>query len=450
MHNSKAAWSRAIIFIMVFILINFGLTFVLFPQGNFSRMTLREMYSQPGKIDIAFAGASLTQRGIDPYIMDKELDYNTFDYAFSAQVYTGTYYSLKELFKYHKPKLIVLTTDSLSYTTKEEKTMAYISTSQYMKSLTNNIQYYFGSAQDGSYLDRLFVWRGDHVKSIQEAINNVNEKLKPAYVNYPEPGQVDSLATHKSGYIGKGFTKIDPSDPKEGTINYDKIGKATYDSDNISDIQEKDVEYLKKINELCKTNNCELILLNTPAPAFSILGTKNYFEFDNEIAKISKELNIEYYNYNLIKPDLFKSQGDYFSDHEHLNGKGAEAFSKSLATFLKLRQKGEDLSKYFYTPEEYCASINYVTNTWFNWSKNDNEITLTADSLHGTNVTPEYQFVLTDLENGQKHVIRDYNTNPKFTFDSLSYKKYKIRVNARVSGSNDDKLTRYYEEDILK
>ncbi len=450
MHNSKAKWFRAIIFVMVFILINFGLTFVLVPQGNFSRMTMREMYSKPESMDIVFAGASLTQRGINPYIVDKELGCNTFDYAFAGQIYTGTYYCLKELFKYQKPKLIVLTTDSLSYTTKEEETMAYISTSLYMKSLFNKIQFYFESAQDGSYLDRLFVWRGDHVKSIQESVNTIGEKLKPSYVNYPEPGQVESFATLKTGYTGKGFTRIDPSDSKQGTINYDKIGKATYDNLNISNIQEKNVEYLKKISELCKTNNCELILVNTPTPAFSVLGTKNYFEFNNEMAKISKELNIEYYNYNLIKPDIFKIQGDYFSDHVHLNGKGAEVFSKSLATFLKLRQKGEDLSKYFYTPEEYYASINYVTNTWFNWESNDNKIALSADSLHGSKVTPEYQFVLTDLETGEQQIIRDYDKNPNFVFDPKSYKKYKIRVNARVAGSNNNEATRYYEEEISK
>jgi hypothetical protein len=450
MRNSKAAWFRVIIFFIVFIMINYGLTFVLVPQGNYSRMTMREMYSQPKNIDIAFAGASLSQRDINPYIMDKELGCNTFDYAFSGQIYTGTYYSLKELFKYHKPKLIVLTTEPLSYTTKEEEPISYISISLYMKSLLNKVQFYFGSAQDGSYLDRLFVWRGYHAKSIHEVANNIREKLKTSYINYPEPGQVESLSKVKNGYAGKGATRIDPSDSKQGTINYDQLGKGTYDNININDIQEKNVEYLRKIAELCKLNNSRLILLYTPIPAFSVLRVKNYFDFNNEISKIAKDLNVEYYNYNLIKPDLFKSQGDYFSDHIHLNSKGAEVFSNSLAAFLKLRENGEDLSKYFYTPEEYYASINYVTNTWFNWSKDGSKVTLAADSFHGSKVTPEYQFVLTDSETGESYIMRDYDTNTKFTFDSTSYKKYKIRVNARVAGSNDDKLTRYYEEDISK
>jgi hypothetical protein len=448
MHNSKAAWFRAIIFVIVFIMINYVLTFLVVPKGDISRMAMREMYSQTKNIDVVFAGASFSQRDINPYIMDKELGCNTFNYAFSAQTYTGTYYSLKELFNYHKPKLIVLTTDPTNYTTKEEKALVFLSVAPYMKSLFNKIQYYFGSAQDGSYLDRLFAWRGYHVKSIQDAINNVYGKLDSSYINYPKPGQIEDLATHKSGYIGKGAIKVDSNDPQE-TVNYDNL-KIPYSNININDVQEKNVEYLKKISELCKANNCELILLDAPFPTFQVLKVKNYFEFDNEVTKIAKDLNIEYYNYNLIKPQLFKLDGDYFSDNEHLNSSGAEAFSKSLAAFLKLRQNGDDMSKYFYTPEEYYASINYISITSFNWTQNDNKIKLVADSFHGSKVVPEYQFVLTDLETGKQHIIRDYDKNPNFVFDSTSYKKYKIRVNARVTGSDNNEAIRYYEETISK
>ena len=449
MHNSKAPWFRAIIFVIVFIMINYVLTFVVVPKGDISRKVMREMYSQTEDMDVVFAGASLSQRDINPYIMDKELDCKTFDYPFDYQMFIGTYYSLKELFDYQKPKLVVVTTEQTNFTTKGEKPIVYLSTAPYMKSFFNEVQYYFASsAQDGYYLDRLFAWRGYHVKSIQDAVKNIYEKLDPSYINYPQPGQVEAFANNKSGYIGKGGLKVDPSDPK-GTINYDNV-KSSYTNQNINDIKEKDVEYLKKISELCKANNCKLILLSPSAPVFQVLRTKNYFDFDNEMAKIAKDLNIEYYNYNLIKPELFNLKGDYFSDREHLNSKGAEAFSKSLATFLKLRQNGDDMNKYFYTPEEYYASINYVALTWFNFTKDDNKITLVANSFYGTKVVPEYQYILTDSETGKQHIIRDYDKNPTFVFDSSSYKKYKIRVNARVYGSNNDEFTRYYEEEISK
>ena len=449
MHNSKAAWFKAIMFIVVLIFINYALTFAFVPKGNNTRMTMREMYSQKENIDVAFVGASLSERDINPYIMDKQLGVKTFDYAFPSQMFTGTYYSLKELFDYQKPKLMVLTAEQVNFTNKGEKPLVYLSTAPYMKSFFNEVQYYFAaSAQDGSYLDRLFPWRGYHVDSIQNLVKNIYGKLDPTYINYPEAGKVEAFENNKSGYIGKGAVKVNPSDSK-GTINYDNV-KGSHDIRNISDIQKTDVEYLKKISDLCKANNCKLILLTPPAPVYQVLRVKNYFDFNKEITKIAKNLNIEYYDYNLIKPELFKSKEDYFSDGEHLNSKGAEAFSESLANFLKLRQKGEDMNKYFYKPEEYSAAENYISITWFSFAKKGSKVILTADSIHGTKVTPEYQFVLTDLQNGKEHIIRDYNKNPTFVFDSTAYKKYKIRVNARVAGSNNNDNVRYYEEAISK
>lgn len=453
MHNSKAVWFKAVIFVMVFIMINYALTFAFVPKGNNTRMTMLEMYSQKENMDVAFVGASLSERDINPYIMNKELGIKTFDYAFPSQMFVGTYYSLKELFNYQKPKLMVLTAEQTNFTAKGEKPLVYLSTAPYMKSFFNEIQYYFASsAQDGSYLDRLFPWRGYHVDSMQNLLKNIYGKLNPAYTQYPETGQVEAFENNKSGYIGKGAVKVNPSDSK-GTLNYDNV-KGSHDNRNIGDIKEINVEYLKKISELCKVNNCKLILLIPPAPVYQVLRVKNYFDFDNEISKIAKNLNIEYYDYNLIKPELFKQKEDYFSDGEHLNSQGAEAFSTSLANFLKLREKGEDMKKYFYKPEEYNASEKYVSITWFNFTKNGNKVTLTADSIHGSDVVPEYQFVLTDLETGKQEIIRDYNKNPTVVFDSTGHKKYKIRVNARLAGSNANTnandSVRYYEEAISK
>lgn len=450
MRSSKKAWCRAIIFTLVFITANYALTFVLVPKGDISRMVIREMYSETKNFDIVFAGASLSQRDIDPYIIDKELNCNSFDYSFSQQQFSGTYYSLKELFKYHKPKMIVVSMDPSNFTTPEEQPISYYSVALYMKSFLNKVQFYFGSAKEGSALDKLFVWQGYHVKTINEAISNVYEKLEPSYINYPEPGQVEAFSTRKDGYIGKGALKFDYNDPKN-LINYDTLGKFNHNTVyNISDIQKNNVEYLRKISELCKKNNCELILLTTPFTKYEVLRVKNYFEFDDEVAKIAKKLGIVYYNYNLIKPQFFNPQDDYFIDYIHFNSKGKEAFSESLANFLKLRDEGKDMSEYFCKTEEYYASVNYVTNTWFTYTKNDNSITLVGDSFHGSNVVPEYQFVLTDLESGENHIIRDYDTNPSFVFDSKSYKKYKVRVNARAAGCTSDELTRHYEEDIVK
>lgn len=449
MHNSKNAWIRAILFILIFIIINNFLIFAICPKGNYSRNTILEMYSEKENIDLVFAGSSYSIKGINPYIMDEKLKNNTFCYGFSAQIYIGTYYSLKELFKYHNPKTIVLNTDLESYTREKEDIMAYIPSFLYMKPSFDKLKFYLDSSkQGGLYINKLFLWPEHHVKSLKEISSNIKAKLDSNYSNYPQEEQVEDYKNKKYGYIGKGFVNVDPNDSKN-VLNDNKLGKMERKSTDLSKINKSNVEYFQKIVNLCKDNNAELILVHFPLPNYRIFNESNYFKFDEEINRIAKEQGIDYYNYNLIKPELFKSKTEYFQDYAHLNGKGSEVFSKSFAEFLKLRSSGEDMGKYFYTPEEYFDTINYINNTWFTWKIKEDKIDIKADSFYGNNIKPEYQFILIDSKTGKKEVVRDYDTNPNFTLKKPKLSTYKIRVNAREVGNNVE-FSRYYEEELGK
>lgn len=447
MRNSKMAWFKTIVFLVGFIIINSLIGFVISPKGGYSRSTLREMYAESENIDIAFAGSSYAIKGINPYIMDEELGCNTFDYSFSAQIYTGTYYSLKELFKHHQPKMIVLNTDLISYTREEEHIMAYIPVVSYFESLKGKFDFFINTAKDGSYIDRIFLWKTYHVKSVKDAITNIQNKLKPEYINYPQQEQLDSYKNSKSGYAGKGFVRADASDPKN-VLDDNKLKKMSIKTTKLDSIQAQNIEYFKKIVDLCKENNSELVLVQMPIPTYRIFSEKNYFEFSEKIGEIAKEEGIDYYDYNLIKPEIFKSETKYFHDYAHFNSEGADIFSKSFAKFLKIRDSGEDMSKYFYNKDEYLDSINYINNTWFTHKVNGNEMTFKADSFYGGDVIPEYQFILTDNSTGESKIIRDYDTEPSVTIKKPK-SNYKIRVNAREKGS-DVEYSRYYEEEFKK
>ncbi|NFS10789.1 hypothetical protein FDE77_05715 [Clostridium botulinum] len=451
MHNSKLSWFKAIMFIIILIFVNKLLIYIISPAANMSRSTILEMYSEKKNIDIVFAGASNSKR-IDPYIMDKELNCNTFDYAFNSQLYTGTYYCLKELFKYHNPKTVVVTTDINRYIGGEEDPKSYMAIVSSLKSIKNKISFYFNSAANGSYLDRILIWPKYHVNSMKEIPNNVKEKIKSSYRNYPEKIQSETYnkmyKEGKAGYMGKGFERLYISNNKK-FLDENNLGKMVIKNNDLKDIQYKNIEYFKKIINLCKENNAEVIFLQTPIPTHSIFNEKNYFKFDEEINRLAKENGVDYYNYNLIKPNLFKSKIEYFLDYAHLNAAGSEIFCKSFAEFLKLRSSGEDMEKYFYTPEEYVDTINYINNTWFTWEMGKDKIDIKADSFYGNNIKPEYQFILIDSKTGKKEVIRDYDKNSNFTLKKPKLSTYKIRVNAREVGNNVE-FSRYYEEEFGK
>lgn len=451
MHNSKVAWLKAIAFMVMLICINNILIFALSPANNISRNTILDMYSEKKNIDMVFAGSSYSRR-INPYIMNEELNINTFDYGFNGQNYIGTYYCLKELFEYHQPKTVVLSTDLNSYTDKEENPKSYMAIVSSLKSFSNKIQFYINSSADGSYLDRLSIWPKYHVNSLKDIPNNITNKLQEDYVNYPKDTQEqiykNSYENNKFGYMGKGFLKVDINNSKN-VLNENKLGKMSRRSTELSTIQQKNINYFKKIVNLCNENNSELILLHTPIPTSEIFKEKNYFEFNKEIGSIAKNNGVDYYDFNLVKPELFQAKTEYFQDTAHLNSKGADIFTKSFAEFLKLRTSGEDMSKYFYTPEEYFDTINYINNTWFTWKMDKDKIDIKADSFYGNNIKPEYQFILIDSKTGKKEVIRDYDTNPNFTLKKPKLSTYKIRVNAREVGNNVE-FSRYYEEEFGK
>lgn len=447
MGNSKKAWLKSVIFLIVFIIINNLFVFLICPKEPYSSKILKDMYNSDKNIDIAFAGSSYFVYGINPYIIDKELECNTFNYSFRAQSYIGTYYCLEELFKYHNPKLIVLSTDISSFINEQESVEAYAGVIPNIKSFDIKTEYFFDSIKEGKNLNKIFTWRTYNVKSVKDILNNVKKKKSDEYKNYTTSELLNYYEANKDkyGYMGKGFARLSEDN---NIINDNKLGKMMIKETNLDKIKDKNIEYFKKISKLCRDNNTELILVQTPYPTFSVFKEKNYFEFSEKIGEIAKDENVDYYDFNLVKPEIFEAKSKYFRDHEHLAATGADIFSKSFTRFLKLRDSGEDMSKYFYTPNEYLQSIDYINNTWFDTMKDGNNITIKADSFYGEQVIPEYQFILTDTKTGKSKVIRDYSTDTTLTIEEPK-SNYKIRLNAREKGS-DVEYSRYYEKEVKK
>lgn len=444
----KSKWTKVIAFFITLFFINQIMIFVLCPKGTYERSTMKDMYSLKLNADVVFAGSSYTVRGINPYIMDDKMQKNTLDYAFDGQIYIGTYYSLKELFKYHKPETIVLSTDWNNYTNNAESELYFGQVFMNMKPSLNKLQYYIAeSKQDNSFLSRYFLWTKCHSNVFTDIMKNVKVKSTSKYRDYPKYGKIDSDDKERK-YMGKGFVSIDSS-IDEDRLDENKLGKMDLDKTDTDKINPKNIEYFKKIADLCKKNNCKLILVQFPVPVYEILREKNYFKFDEKISEYAKEQDVPYYNFNLLKPDIFKTDISDFHDRFHLNDKGAEKFSNFLADFLNKRNNGEDVDNMFETSDDYFNSVDYITNTWFNAKIDGNKINLKADSLYGPKVIPEYQFVLTDTNTGDSSILKDYSKDSELTTHKPDLDNYKITVYAREQGSSKQ-YSCYYEQKFRK
>lgn len=431
---------RLLIFLLLCVFINQILVFALMPTGGFTRLMLHELYTDDNDIEIVFSGSSLAFPHFNPAIIDKDMDTYSFNIGSSAQTYPGNYAMLQEMFTHHNPKYVILTTEWINYIQTEESVVTYLSLIPYIKSPVTRFEYLLNSGKDGSWRNRIFWWTGYHVNSYSDMIGNIRTKTQDSdYLNYKY------LSYESEEYRGRGYVyrKITEQEP---AYNPDTYGKINWSHWDLANVNPNAVKMFEKIVSLCHKNNCELILINPPRPKIDLLSVDNYFEADAYINELALKNEVKYYNFNLAKPELFSVPDNYFYDHSHMNGLGATVFSHSFSKFMNDFIAGKDVNSYFYSPQEFLASIDYLTNVWFSYKINNDTVSVQADSLQGSNAIPEYQFIMTD-ENDNTVLYREYSLNGVMEFTRPESGSYILRVNGRTKGT-DTAYEHFYEEKI--
>lgn len=436
---------KLIIFIGIVFIINEILIFTQEPKNTTVKVMWRTFY-QEKNLDTLFVGSSLCMNSLNPYIINDRLEINSFNMGTIAQSLEQTHIGIEEGVKNHKIKTVVLVIGHFTFTQKN--------------TLNMDIQFINAKLENKNIKEKLkekikFIFSKEHIKNI-ESINyffpwiydNIGFTPKTVLENIKikinNRGISENEIYKKQGwnYIGKGFSVYDKSH------DYNKVGNNISNSIYSKENYLKNFEILERISEVCKKRNIDLIIVNTPHPVYDILGyDENYFLTMNEIEKFFKKLRIPYYDFNLIKTVIFKSNEDYFKDFEHLNQKGATEFSKAFAKFMKLREKGEDMEKYFYTPEEYLESIKHISIVNFDTENREKGINILAKAYTGSKVNVEYEMLAYNESLNKYEVIREYDKNPQCFYLVNENKKYKIRVNARQVGTNVS-YERYYEKEI--
>lgn len=90
---------------------------------------------------------------------------------------------------------------------------------------------------------------------------------------------------------------------------------------------------LTRIAEFCKKQNIRLVLVTAPLPSAYVQDTQNYQAYVDAMRSFAAANGTQYWDFSLFKDtDLLPIGFDDFSDMHHLNGQGAETFSKAFAT----------------------------------------------------------------------------------------------------------------------
>ena len=437
---------KIVVFVVLLVLINEACNFALEPIGSASD-TMWSDYVKEEDLDMVYTGSSFSLRAFNPYIIDEALGTNSYNMGTPMQAINQTYVAIKTAIEEHNLDTVIL---ALNYSTLE-----------FERPAAAKVAFYRAKGQNEPFIERmldmimftldednrtectsinfLFPWIYNHVNIDRNSIiTNIRDKMA---------GKTEETVTEgvpESVYVGKGFGYY------VGELDYNTIGnmnsKTSYTNVFFADA----FEVIIDIIELCKKNDVELIAVNVPRPALDIVSYgEDYFVKYERIRQLFAENGAVYFDFNLIKPEIMEIKEEYFVDIEHFNEEGTKQFSASFAKFLQLYKGGENMEQFFYSPEEYLQTINYITNTYFEAQMQEDGILLEANAYHGTGVVPEYEFSLWDDKTDTYTVIREYSKEREFLFKPTEQAdSYYICVKARQVGDKIE-YERFYKMEVV-
>lgn len=130
---------------------------------------------------------------------------------------------------------------------------------------------------------------------------------------------------HAYPFIGK-FYDREGNNLNSKSVQANIEGHYYTEDGRLQSFSELQVEYLQKISDLCKENDIQLILINTPK--HRLYNEKIPKEFVNHYYKIIQKITSD--NVNFIDLHAYHLPDDNYGDGDHLNAFGAKKISEIL------------------------------------------------------------------------------------------------------------------------
>ena len=268
----------------------------------------RAMYYQPkNSIDVVMMGSSHVHCDIDTGLLWNDYGIAAFDYSAAEQPLWNTYYYLKEICKYQKPKVVVLDLYSPAKN-KEDYQYDWLRQNLYgMRLSINKMQMLAASVEPDRITDYFPAFAFYH-----DRFSDLTTK------DLLYPFTASSTLVEYKGFVP--YLEVKPQERPELT------------QENSGGLTLKSEIYLSKIIEYTQENDIELFLVVTPY----ITNGEDELVY-NRVKEIAAQYGINFnstnYDYDEIGLDFEKD----FNDNSHLNYWGAYKFTLYLGKELKDR-----------------------------------------------------------------------------------------------------------------
>lgn len=272
-----------------------------------------DIHKNKNKYDLIVIGTSRAYTAFNPQIIDSSLQLKSYNMGTSSQDIAESYYSLKEIFEYQKPKVVVL---DLFFPWSDNVHDFYqtFTNASFFNSTQNKFDLVtkgYGGSGIANYCIPVLKFK-DYIK--QDVGNLISKGNSPKQ----ETNWIRGFLYDTATVTKKQISKFDPvSNFSNTSFNKDRF-----------------ITYLDKIKELVEKNNAKLICVRTPYPP-SRLALSKIDEEGDFFREFMTTTSIPYYDLNTFESNKYEYVDSDFSDYHHANYRGAEKATEQLIQAIK-------------------------------------------------------------------------------------------------------------------
>ena len=344
-------WIKVLGYLAVIVLVNGILSFLIEPESGASGRMWAGYYAEE-ELDTIFVGSSICQQTFIPEIFNENMGVKAYNMGTPSQAIPQTMRAIEVALEEHGIETVIFGMDfsSLKYEPITEAELTFESARVRQKGgiegFLGTLSYIYSEDIRGTEdsIHFLFPWLYNYedfypstmAKNAREKIAEIKEELAT--------GQVDETDGLLKGYRNDDRSVFDYSNKWTSNTYYSY--EAYFNADMLAEFD--------SLLEFCDEKDLKVIIINTPNPSFDVVSCYEFYEYNQKrLKEFCEKYGATYYDFSLVKPEIFEVKEEYFCDNEHLNRQGSEEFCEKLSRFLKRKNDGEDMDSYFYSIDEY-------------------------------------------------------------------------------------------------
>ena len=316
----------------LFLLFLCGFSFVLihfYDESAFARESdLQIRDDLAGTLDLIVTGASHTQYGFIPAVMDEELGCVSYNLSGPWQNLYGTRMLLEhELDRNPVREVYLCVTEDTMWARKDSDTgMGDVKILPRLAGFSQRMDYLIHSVTPGE---------------VPGIYHDLMDRGCSYFLNLVRGGETENAVAEDRGFY--------PTATRNRSLSRSKAKKTANKTDVNAAFDPLNVEWMDQLVELCRGRGVPLTFIVVPVTDKMIWQMDRWDDLYVKMAEYCAERGVPMWDFNLYRGryELF-SDKTCFCDDAHLSTDGAEVFTKLLADTIRRTRAGEDLSGEFY------------------------------------------------------------------------------------------------------